>query len=74
MKRLLVLMSTFALVFSLTAPAWAQETSQTPEASKTEKKKGEMGKPHLHHGKKKGAMEGKKEGQEGTTPSEAPKQ
>lgn len=78
MKKLLALTSTCALALSLTIPAWARGSSGAQDAPKAEKKeekgkKGKVGKPHWLHGKKKGATEGKKEGQEGTKPGKATK-
>lgn len=82
MKKLLILLFTLVVGFALTAPAFAQDAAAQPgqEApKKDEMKKEEMGgkkakKSHEAHAKKKGAEEGKKKGQEGTSPGEAPKQ
>ena len=87
MKKLLILLFTLIMGFALTMPAFAQdaapagqEAPKQDETKKDEMKKDEMGgkeakkKSHRLHAKKKGAKEGKQEGQEGANPGEAPKQ
>ncbi len=69
MKRLLTLFVALVVAGSLAMPVYAQKKGGKKAAAAT----GEHGKAHEKHAKKKGATEGKKKGQQGTTPSEKPK-
>ncbi|MGA2630027.1 MAG: hypothetical protein ABSG54_07395 [Terriglobia bacterium] len=66
MKKVITTLSALAIAVSLSAPMFAKEhTKKSKEAAATT----EQGKAHTKHSKKKGATEGKKDGQQATTPS-----
>ena len=71
MKKLLTLLATVAVAVSLAMPVFAQKEGKKPKETASSS---EYGQAHKKHAKKKGATEGKKEGQEGTTPGQASKQ
>jgi hypothetical protein len=74
MKKLLTLLCTIAVAFALTLPVFAKAQGKGKgKAHKEAATTSEHGQAHEKHAKKKGATEGKKKGQQGTNPSEAPK-
>ena len=68
LKKLLTLLFTFAVAFSLTTPTFAKKGGKKESAATSKE-----GKAHKKHAKKKGATKGKKEGQQGTSPTESKK-
>ncbi len=84
MKKILTLLATLAVAFSLTMPVFAkrgqgkgQVTEEKKEATKAEGKEAtaktsKHGKRHWLHARKKGATKGKKEGQAMVNPGNAP--
>ena len=67
MKKLLIVLCTLAVALALGMPAFAKKGEKKETATSSQ-----QGKAHKKHAKKKGAAEGKKEGQQGQQP--APKQ
>lgn len=74
MKKLVTLLFTFALAFTLSMPVFAQEAGssqdQTQAAPKAEKKKSHLHKPSLHKGAKKSKKEAKEEKKDEGTPKQ----
>ena len=69
MKKLVTLFFALAVALSLSVPVFAKNHEKKAKASTAST---EQSQAHTKHAKKKGATEGKKEGQQGSTP--APKQ
>jgi hypothetical protein len=65
-KKVITTLSALAVAVSLSAPMFAKEhTKKSKEAAATT----EQSQAHMKHAKKKGSTEGKKAGQQATTPS-----
>ena len=66
MKKVITTLSALAIAVSLSAPAFAKgNTKKSKQAAAAT----EQSQTHMKHAKKKGSTEGKKAGQQATTPS-----
>jgi len=66
MKKLLTVLCTLAVAFSLAMPVFAKKHQAKKETASTS----EQGKAHQKHAKKKGATEGQKAGQQAQEPAQ----
>jgi hypothetical protein len=66
MKKVITTLSALAIAISLSAPMFAKEHAKKSKGAAATT---EQGQAHTKHAKKKGATEGKKAGQQETTPA-----
>jgi hypothetical protein len=66
MRKIVTLLCAFAVALSLSVPVFAKHHEKKAKAAAAST---EQGQTHAKHAKKKGATEGKKEGQQETAPA-----